>query len=110
MTTEEEHHERTRWQKWKDRLLGDPELYNYSSICIPSCPWRKTERKLTFYTKGEHAVVLTGPVTQQIVRVRCWGAVQCHQEKVDISIQGVVHHLSRAVRVTTLTTKLLTSS
>lgn len=51
---EQPHHQPENWkQRWRNRLLGDPDLYPIKPMFIPSCPWRKQERKLTFYTKGK---------------------------------------------------------
>lgn len=37
---------------WRDIWIGDGERYNYTQMCMPQLPWRKTDAKLNFYTKG----------------------------------------------------------
>ena len=39
--------------KVKELLVGDSERYNYGHMCIPQLPWRKSDAKLSFYTKGK---------------------------------------------------------
>ena len=43
---------------WRDRLLGDPERYNYASLCVPTAPWKKNRPALQFYGKGEFSFTL----------------------------------------------------
>jgi hypothetical protein len=38
---------------FKETFIGDGERYNYRHMCIPQLPWRKTDAKLNFYSKGE---------------------------------------------------------
>ena len=38
---------------FKETFLGDGERYNYVNMCIPQLPWRKTNAKLNFYTRGK---------------------------------------------------------
>jgi hypothetical protein len=42
---------------FKETLLGDGERYNYVHMCIPQLPWRKTDAKLNFYTRGKARII-----------------------------------------------------
>jgi len=38
----------------RDKLIGDPERYDYTSMCMPNIPCMNQEKKkLHFYTKGK---------------------------------------------------------
>lgn len=45
---EEQPHKKTL----REQLVGDPERYNYSSMCIPTTPWNAEKPKVNFYGKG----------------------------------------------------------
>lgn len=36
----------------REKIIGDPERYNYSSMCIPTTPWNQDKPKINFYGKG----------------------------------------------------------
>jgi hypothetical protein len=42
----------------KEIFLGDSERYNYMQMCIPQIPWRKTDAKLNFYTRGKGGIIM----------------------------------------------------
>jgi hypothetical protein len=41
----------------KDLFIGDSKRYKYGEMCRMSVPWRKTNAKLNFYSKGELTVL-----------------------------------------------------
>jgi hypothetical protein len=39
--------------RFQEILIGDPDRYNYGSMCVPNLPCTKQEKKkVIFYTKG----------------------------------------------------------
>jgi hypothetical protein len=38
---------------FKSAWIGEGDRYNYSQLCIPTYPWKKTpDHKINFYSKG----------------------------------------------------------
>jgi hypothetical protein len=46
--------------RFQEILIGDPDRYNYGSMCVPNVPCMKQEKKkVIFYTKGTSRLTIS---------------------------------------------------